>query len=301
MLLDTATLYFRAFFAIPDSLRAPDGTPVNALRGVLDFISALSTSYRPDAIVACWDDDWRPSWRVELLSSYKTHRVVTEASGNQIEETPDALNQQVPLIAQALELLGIPVVGAPEAEADDVIGTLVHQWSGPVDVVTGDRDLFQVVDDSRATRVLYTARGVRKHDIVDQAWVEVKYGIKPEQYVDFAVLRGDPSDGLPGVPGIGDKTAGVLLNTFNDLNSILDAAQASDAGIKPKVRDALVASREYATNAQKVVTVRPDLRLDRPQVLAELSAEDIRAFVGFGEQWGLGGVVERALAARHVR
>ena len=183
MLLDSASLYFRAFYGVPDSLKAPDGTVVNAVRGLLDFVATLTTQYHPDAVVACWDDDWRPAWRVDLMPSYKTHRVAEEVVGDpDIEETPDLLSPQVPIIAEALGLIGIPVVGAMGAEADDIIGTLAPAWDGPVDVVTGDRDLFQLVDDAqRAVRVLYTARGVGNHDVVDDAWIRTKYGSTPHQ------------------------------------------------------------------------------------------------------------------------
>ena len=172
LLLDSASLYFRAFFGVPDSLKAPDGTVVNAVRGMLDFVATLAAQYRPDAIVAAWDDDWRPAWRVDLIPSYKAHRVaeVTSADLSE-EEVPDLLSPQVPVIAEALTMLGIPVVGAEGAEADDIIGSLARLWEGPVDIVTGDRDLFQLIDDDHPTRVLYTARGVGNHDVVDAAWI----------------------------------------------------------------------------------------------------------------------------------
>ena len=131
MLLDSASLYFRAFFGVPDSLKAPDGTVVNAVRGLLDFVATLTTRYQPDVVIACWDDDWRPAWRVELMPSYKTHRLVDP--DDVIEETPDLLSLQVPIIAEALSLVGIPVVGAERAEADDIIGTFAAAWDGPVD------------------------------------------------------------------------------------------------------------------------------------------------------------------------
>lgn len=289
LLLDTASLYYRAFFGVPDSLKAPDGTVVNALRGLLDFVANLAKQYEPDAIVACWDDDWRPDWRVDLIPTYKAHRVVEEAEVD-VEETPDLLVPQVPLIAEALGLVGIPVIGAPEAEADDVIGTLVHRWSGPVDVVTGDRDLFQLV--SPTVSVLYTARGVSKHDVVDAEWVRAKYGIDPGQYVDFAVMRGDASDGLPGVAGIGDKTAAVLLAEFGDLDGILAAAEDPDSSIKPRVRANLLASLEYIAAARTVVTVLPDLPLDVP-ALGPIDS----AFPDFAARWGLGSVADRLTTA----
>ncbi|WP_293780553.1 5'-3' exonuclease [uncultured Aeromicrobium sp.] len=299
ILLDSASLYFRAYFGVPDSLKAPDGTPVNAVRGFLDFVAALSARYEPASIVACWDDDWRPQWRVDLLPSYKAHRVVEDAAGVDVEEVPDALGPQVPVIAEALELLGIPVIGAPAAEADDVIGTLVHRWDGPIDVVTGDRDLFQVVDDARGVRVLYTARGVGKHEVVDASWVRTKYSIEPRQYVDFAVMRGDASDGLPGVAGIGEKTASTLLAEYGDLDVILAAAADNTSDLRPRVRRSLLDAAGYITSARQVVRVCADLDLDTPQTLAKLSDDEAEVFADFGKRWGLGGAADRVLASRH--
>src|SRR3954451_18463413 len=152
MLLDTASLYFRAFFGVPDTMKAADGTPTNAIRGLLDFIARLAENHRPTHLVACWDDNWRPSWRVALIPSYKAQRVeFVTPKGEQVEDVPDRLEVQVPYIRACLEALGIAIVGAPDHEADDVIGTLSHQATMPVDVVTGDRDLFQLIDDSRAS------------------------------------------------------------------------------------------------------------------------------------------------------
>nr|MCW2727110.1 flap endonuclease [Aeromicrobium sp.] len=291
LLLDSASLYFRAFFGIPKTLTAPDGTVVNALRGILDFTSTLTTQYQPESVVACWDDAWRPQWRVDLLDSYKTQRL--DAEGGEADTTDGLLGPQVPLIAEAFGLLGIPVVGAADAEADDVIGTLAEAWDGPVDIVTGDRDLFQLVDDDRSIRVLYVAKGVAKHDVVDNAWIREKYAIDASDYVDFAVMRGDPSDGLPGVAGIGDKTAAVLLKEFGDLDGILAAAKNIRSSITPRVRTSLLASGDYITAAREVVAVRRDVC-----GVPDLSGTpDVEAFTAFGETWGLGGAVERALTA----
>src|SRR5215203_3187545 len=222
MLLDAASLYFRAFYGVPTSVTTPDGRPINAVRGFLDMTARLLTTHSPTRLVACWDDDWRPAFRVEALPSYKAHRLAPDGSE---EVVPDELSPQVPVLAEVLAAAGIARVGAPGYEADDVIGTLATRAEGPVDVVTGDRDLFQLVDDARGVRVLYTARGVNNHDVVDNAWIRQKYGIDAASYVDFAVMRGDPSDGLPGVAGIGDKTAAVLLAEFGDLDGILAAAE----------------------------------------------------------------------------
>lgn len=291
LLLDSASLYFRAFFGIPKTLAAPDGTVVNALRGILDFTSTLTTQYAPAAVVACWDDDWRPQWRVDLLDTYKTQRL--DAEGGEADTTEGLLGPQVPLIAEAFELLGVPVVGAPHAEADDVIGTLAEAWNGPVDIVTGDRDLFQLVDDERQIRVLYVAKGVSKHDVVDNAWIRAKYAIDASDYVDFAVMRGDASDGLPGVAGIGDKTAAVLLEEFGDLDGIVAAAGDGTSSIKPRVRQSLLSSGPYIDAAREVVAVKRDV-CEMPDLTAVIQADAFRAF---GEAWGLGGATERALTA----
>ena len=292
LLLDSASLYFRAFFGIPKTLTAPDGTAVNALRGILDFTSSLTTQYEPEAVIACWDDDWRPQWRVDLVETYKTQRL--DDDGGEADTTDGLLGPQVPLIAEAFALLGIPVGGAADAEADDVIGTLATLWDGPVDVVTGDRDLFQVVDDARDVRVLDVAKGVSKHDVVDEDWIRAKYGIGAADYVDFAVMRGDPSDGLPGVAGIGDKTAAALIEEFGDLDGILAAADDDSSSIKPRVRQSLLDSVDYIRAAREVVAVKRDI-CEIPALDAVVDAD---GFTSFGTTWGLGTVVERALKAR---
>lgn len=271
MLLDTASLYFRAFFGVPESVRGPDGTPVNALRGLLDFISRLVGEYSPSHLVCCWDNDWRPQWRVELIGSYKAHRVaqagdavvaeMASAPGTVGETAPDALAVQVPLIVATLKALGIPVVGLNGYEADDVIGTLASTAGMPVDIVTGDRDLFQLVDDQREIRVLYIARGVGKHERVDNAWVQRKYGVPATAYVDYATLRGDASDGLPGVSGIGEKTAASLLTSYTDLAGILREASAPGSRIASSVRSKLGAAIDYLAVAPEVVAVVRDLDL----------------------------------------
>jgi len=299
LLLDTASLYFRAFFGVPDTMRAPDGTPVNAVRGLLDFIARLTTTYEPTALVCCWDDDWRPQWRVDLIPSYKAHRVeAAVADGPDVEETPDPLVVQVPVIREVLHALGLAVVGAPQHEADDVIGTLVARADSPVDVVTGDRDLFQLVDDARAVRVLYTARGVGRLEIVTDSVVVGKYGILPEQYADFAVLRGDPSDGLPGVKGVGEKTAAGLLAQYGDLQGILDAAADGASSLSSGMRGKLLAAADYLKVAPTVVEVAKDLALpDFDPTLRPLGDASLQRCADLGERWGLGGSLTRALEA----
>jgi 5'-3' exonuclease len=256
-------MYFRAFFGVPE-IAAPDGTPVNAVRGFLDFVARLVAEYDPDRLVCCWDNDWRPQWRVDLVPSYKAHRVVAEVSdAPDVEEVPDPLQVQVPVILEVLDAFGIAVVGADGYEADDVIGTLATGAGGPVDVVTGDRDLFQVVDDEAEVRVLYIARGVGRHERVDDAWVMGKYGVHASQYADFATMRGDASDGLPGVAGVGEKTAATLLGRFGDLDAIVAAAEDPDSDLAPGPRGKIKAAAEYLAVAPAAVAVARDIDLPR--------------------------------------
>jgi 5'-3' exonuclease len=294
MLLDTASMYFRAFYGVPDSFKAPDGTPVNAVRGLLDFISRLVGEYRPTHLVCCWDNDWRPQWRVDLIPSYKSHRVeYVVAGGPDVEVVPDPLEVQVPIILDVLAAFGITVVGADGYEADDVIGTLSKDAGMPVDVVTGDRDLFQLVDDDADVRILYIARGVGKHERVTNAVVREKYGIDGRQYADFAALRGDPSDGLPGVDGVGEKTAMTLLQRFGDIPGLQAAAADPDSNIAPSPRRKILASTDYLEVAGTVTRVARDIDLGTPELKLPLTPVDPDALVALSEKWNLDSPVAR--------
>ncbi|WP_235825147.1 5'-3' exonuclease [Agromyces badenianii] len=299
MLLDTASLYFRAFYGVPDSITAPDGTPVNAVRGLLDMIARLVTDFEATHLVACWDDDWRPAWRVELIPSYKAHRVERAVPGGvDVEETPAGLIVQIPRIREVLGLLGIAVVGAPEHEADDVIGTLATGATMPVDVVTGDRDLFQLVDDEASVRVVYTARGMSKLEVLTEASVVAKYGVLPEQYADFAVMRGDSSDGLPGVAGVGEKTAASLLQEFVDLDGIRAAAADASVPMSASVRAKFTAAADYLDVAPTVVEVVRDLDLGEfDSRLRPVTGVRREALEELATEWNLGGAVSRVLTA----
>jgi 5'-3' exonuclease len=308
MLLDTASLYFRAFYGVPDSIKRADGTPVNAVRGLLDMIARLVTDFEPTHLVACWDDDWRPHWRVQLIPSYKAHRVEEIIPGGpDVEEVPDPLEAQVPMIRETLALLGIPVVGVEAHEADDVIGTLATQADLPVDVVTGDRDLFQLVDDDAGVRVIYTARGMSRLELVDDEWVVAKYGIEAAQYADFAVLRGDTSDGLPGVAGIGEKTAAGLLGDFGSLDAMLVVASGdpdvadSAPRMSATMRAKLAGAHDYLAVAPRVVAVVRDLDLPSADEvgarLAPVGEARREALLGRADEWNLGGSVPRVLVA----
>lgn len=298
MLLDTASLYFRAFYGVPDKVTAPDGSPINAARGLLDIIAKLVTLYEPTHLIACWDDDWRPQWRVNLIPSYKTHRVVEViASGPDVEEIPDPLEAQIPLIRQTLAAIGIPIIGVAEHEADDVIGTLATKATMPVDIVTGDRDLFQLVDDARNVRVIYTAKGMSNLEIVTDSTVVAKYGVLPTQYADFATLRGDTSDGLPGVAGIGEKTAATLLQTHSDLAGVRAAAEVG-TGMSAGVRAKLLAGSAYLDVAPTVVAVATSLPITAPNVpLRVLDPTEADTANALAEKWNLDGSMTRAVGA----
>jgi 5'-3' exonuclease len=297
MVLDSASMYFRAFFGVPEVL-APDGTPVNAVRGFLDFISRLVADYRPTHLVCAWDNDWRPQWRVDLIPSYKSHRVVAERPGPQpdIEEVPDPLERQVPIILDVLEAFGICVVGADGYEADDVIGTLATGSSMPVDVVTGDRDLFQLVDDKAGVRILYIAKGVGNHERVTDEVVVGKYRVLPSQYADFATMRGDASDGLPGVPGIGEKTAASLLLKFGDLRGIVAAAADPDSDLSPSPRRRILDAADYLLVAPKVVAVACDIDLASYDATLPSAPADPAGLQGLAERYSLESRVQRLSA-----
>jgi 5'-3' exonuclease len=281
MLLDTASLYYRAFYGMPETVTAPDGTPVNAIRGLLDAIARLVRDHEPSRLVACLDADWRPAFRTAALPGYKAHRAEPDGS----EQTPPGLAVQIPLITQVLIASGIALAEHDGYEADDVIATLAASARQPVDVVTGDRDLFQLIDDARRVRVLYTVKGLGKLDAVTEADVAAKYDIPGDRYADFAVLRGDPSDGLPGVPGIGEKTAAALIRAFGSLESVKDALDKGFGGFPPGTRKKLEAARGYLDVAPAVVATATDVPLPGdidgtlpavppdPELLTEVGAE----------------------------
>ncbi|MBA9006024.1 5'-3' exonuclease [Thermomonospora cellulosilytica] len=304
MLLDTPSLYFRAFFGVPESVTAPDGTPVNAVRGLVDMIARLVRDRAPARLVCCMDADWRPAFRVAALPSYKAHRVAEDGG----DQTPDPLAAQLPIIDAVLDAVGLVRAGVPGYEADDVIGTLAARCAaegGAVDIVTGDRDLFQLVDERGPVQVLYTARGIRNLQVMGEKEVAAKYGIPGRAYGDYATLRGDPSDGLPGVPGVGDKTAAALVTRFGSIEGILRALdEGVTDGFPAGSRLKLAAARDYLAAAETVVKVVTDI--DAPE-LAELddalpsAPRDPETLVALADEWNLGGPVNRLLNALAAR
>jgi 5'-3' exonuclease len=324
-LLDLAGIYFRAFYAVPTSTTAPDGRPMNAVRGSLDIIARVMADARPTRVIACLDLDWRPAWRVELIESYKTHRVLEPGSAQaaslaaaadalaaatphsgtagpsaDIEVVPDELSPQVPILLDTLAAIGITVAGAPGFEADDVIGTLAHAESvDPVEVVTGDRDLFQVArDDAPPVTVRYIGAGMSKAKVYSAADVATRYGIPADSYADFAALRGDPSDGLPGVAGVGEKTAATLIGRFGSIEGLIEALDARSTGLAPGVRSKLAAARDYLLVAPRVVRVAQDAPVSvEPAGDGRLPAEpvDPQALSDLIRAHGIGGPVNRLL------
>jgi 5'-3' exonuclease len=248
LVVDSPSLFYRAFFALPKSIKGPDGNSVNAVRGYLDMVSRVLVDRRPRAVAHVFDADWRPQWRVDLYAGYKSTRA----------DDPPELPGQVPLLLEVLDAAGLPVAEAAGYEADDVIGTIAAA-AGPDErlaVLTGDRDLFQVVRDP-VVWVLYPLKGTSSLATMDAAGVAAKTKVPPERYVDLAILRGDPSDGLPGVPGIGEKTAATLVADHPDLDALL--AAAAQGRLTPRLNAALTASADYVQAMRKVAAVATDV------------------------------------------
>jgi 5'-3' exonuclease len=293
MLLDSASLWYRAYFGMPDTLLSPKGEPINAIRGFLDMSARLINIYKPNRLVACLEGDWRPSWRVELFPGYKANRVDEEGE----EEEPDTLAPQIPVLLDLLEAFGIATFGVDDYEADDVIATLSKKEVGPIRIVTGDRDLFQLVDDKKDVKVVYLAKGLTNHDLVDLSWITNKYEIPGDRYALFAMIRGDASDGLPGLKGIGEKGAALLANTYPDLDSVLSAAKNADSQLKPALIKRILESQDYAGIAPTLVNCALDVPI--PEINHDLKYEkiDLNLVKKMQEEFGLGASVDRLLSA----
>ena len=294
MLLDSASLWYRAYYGMPDTLTAPDGTPVNAIRGYIDMTSRLLSVYKPNRLVACLDGDWRPSWRVELFPDYKANRL--EEEGDE-EEEPETLTPQIPILLDLLDLFGIPVVGVDDYEADDVMATYAEIEKGPIRIVTGDRDLFQMVDDKRDIKVVYLAKGISQHDLVDYSYVANKYGIPGDRYALFAMFRGDPSDGLPGVRGIGEKGAALIANAFGNIDDALAGAHAGHDSLPPALAKKIIAGSDYLKIAPTVVQVARNAPLPEIDLSMPKSPKDLSDIYQFKERYGLGASVDRLISA----
>ena len=283
LLLDSASLYYRSFHALPESMTAPDGRPHTAVRGFLGTLTRLVDDHSPATVLPCWDEDWRPEWRVSLIPGYKAHRVAEESDDGHAEAEPESLTDQAIAIAELLTTAGIGPVGVEGYEADDVIASIAAQSTRPVVAVSGDRDLVQVV--RILVRLLLTVNGgMEKWPLLDETAVRERFGVSPDRYVDLAVLRGDPSDGLPGVPGIGAKTAVSMVTAFEDLDGILLAARErpADRPMTPRLAAAILDNADLIARARTVATAVPDLSIDMDRAGA-----DEGAFRQLAISWGV--------------
>jgi len=294
MLLDSASLWYRAYYGMPDTLLSPSGTPVNAIRGFLDMTARLIGMYSPNRIVACIEGDWRPSWRVDLFPAYKANRLEDESD---VEEEPETLTPQIPILLDLLDAFGIPMLGVDDYEADDVMATFAVKEKGPIRVVTGDRDLFQLVDDKRDVKVVYLARGISQHDLVDIKWVADKYGIPGERYALFAMFRGDPSDGLPGVKGIGEKGAALIANNFATVDEALNAAKAGHEALTSNLAKKIVEGADYLKIAPTLVHCAKDVAIPAMDIAMPSRPDDLSEIYAMQAEYGLGASVDRLISA----
>ncbi len=294
MLIDSGSLWYRAYYGMPDTLTAPDGTPVNAIRGYLDMSARLITMYRPKRLVACLDGDWRPSWRVELFPDYKANRLEEDGEG---EEEPDLLTPQIPILLDIIEALGIPVVGVDDYEADDVMATYAVNEPGPIRIVTGDRDLFQLVSDQPDVQVIYLAKGISQHDLVNLDWISKKYQIPGDRYGLFATFRGDPSDGLPGVKGIGEKGAALIARHYEDAQSAIAGALADHEHLTPALRKKIIEGQEYLSFAPKLVSCATNVPLPKIDLSLPKKPKSMDTIMELKEQYNLGASIERMISA----
>jgi 5'-3' exonuclease len=274
LLVDGSSLIFRAFYAIPQTMRGPDGTLVNAVRGTMDNLARYITDRKPRHVALTTDEDWRPDWRVELIPSYKEHRTA--------EPVPPALIPQMPIIMECLEAVGVDALGLEGYEAEDIIASLVAKVSPPVEIASGDRDLFSLIRD-REVIVLYPEKGGVA--VVDEAEVERRYSIPGRAYSDFAILRGDPSDGLPGLAGVGAKKAADLVRKYGSVEAMIEAGvfRSSDAA--------------YLEKAQRVVPPVTDLPIEVPRGRRDRYPADPARAEDLGRRYGVASSIERLVKA----
>ena len=274
LLVDGSSLIFRAFYAIPQTMRGPDGTLVNAVRGTMDNLARYITDRKPRHVALTTDEDWRPDWRVELIPSYKEHRTA--------EPVPPALIPQMPIIMECLEAVGVDALGLEGYEAEDIIASLVAKVSPPVEIASGDRDLFSLIRD-REVIVLYPEKGGVA--VVDEAEVERRYSIPGRAYSDFAILRGDPSDGLPGLAGVGAKKAADLVRKYGSVAAMIEAGvfRSSDAA--------------YLEKAQRVVPPVTDLPIEVPRGRRDRYPADPARAEELGRRYGVASSIERLVKA----
>lgn len=297
LLVDSASLWYRAFYGMPETLQSPSGEPINAIKGFFDGLSTIVGRYRPTEIALCLDADWRPGWRVELFPAYKANRLDEDGD----EEEPDLLTPQIEPLLNVARLAGLSIIEADAQEADDVIASLAMKAPSDVRVMTGDRDLFQLIRYSNLIRIIYLAKGIQNHDLVDGAYIEKRYGIPAHRYHLFAAIRGDASDGLPGIRGIGEKGAAEIVSIFDSMEEVMDAAENSDPRLRPLHQRKLLADRDYAQIAEQLVTCRTDLELNQEGLDSWRDRADLLSLRKLGKDLGLGNTLERLVATLDLR
>ena len=288
LLLDVSSLMYRAFFALGESVVSPAGRPVGAVHGYLDMVTRLILTRRPDEVVHAYDHEWRPTARTDIYPGYKSNR----------PPDPAALPDQFTMLRQVLDLTEMAQAMTRGWEAEDAIGALCAD-AGPHDlleIVSGDRDLIQLVRDP-VVKLLSTVRGVSDLLELDEAAVLDKYGVSASRYAEFAILRGDPSDALPGVLGVGEKTARALIQAYGSLEELLTDAEADEPQPgplkgKPALRARLREARGYVEAMQRLVPVNAEAPVDRWQ--GERDEASLRALA---DELGLRGPVQRLCAA----
>jgi len=228
-----------------------------------------------------------------LFPDYKLNRVDDEGQ----EDEPDTLGPQIPVLLDVLDALGIAMVGVDDYEADDLMATFSVKQQGPIRIVTGDRDLFQLVDDKRDVKIVYLAKGISNHDLVDLQWINDKYQIPGDRYALFAMIRGDSSDGLPGIRGIGEKGAANIANQFSSLGEVMKAAEDSDERLTVNIRKKLLESAAYAAIAPKLVGCALDVSIPQMEISMPLKPKSMKKIGELKEEYGLGASIDRIISA----
>ena len=293
LLLDSASLWYRAFYGMPDTLVGRDGQPVNAIKGFLDMSARLISQYQPSRALFATEGDWRPTWRTDLFPGYKANRVDDEGE----EAEPDTLSPQIPILLDILDAFGLAQIGVDNYEADDVIATVSVAERGPTFIATGDRDLFQLVNDKRRVKVVYLAKGLANHDLVDLDWIAKKYGIPGDRYALFALIRGDASDGLPGIKGIGEKGAAAIANIFTSIEDVLEAAHSDDDRLTPNLRKKIIEGEEYIKIAPTIVHCALDVPLPPVSYFLPKRPESLQDIYRYQDEYNLGASIDRMIAA----
>jgi 5'-3' exonuclease len=277
LLVDGSSMIFRAYYGSKTTGAGPGGMQVNAIGGFLDRLGRLIRQRRPRHLAIADDFAWRPAWRVELIETYKSHRVA--------EPVPRGLAPQIPVISAILDAVGVDIAGVDEYEAEDVIATWSRLADGTIEIASGDRDLFALVEDPRVS-VLYPENSGLS--VIDESEVTRRYGIPGRRYADFAILRGDPSDGLPGLKGVGAVTAAGMIRQHGDIAGILRERQLRDA------------DREYLESAMRVVPPVTDLPIELPAGRRNAYPVDRAAMQELAGRFGAVESCARLLAALRV-